>query len=63
MQDDLTRLVKPAPAAKRLPAATTPRALRAQTGLEPRRSGDVNTAVVTVESTDGLFSFTVTVLK
>lgn len=63
MQDDITRLVKPAPAAKRLPVAAAPAAIREQTGLERRVAGSVSSEEVTVQSTDGLFSFTVRVVK
>lgn len=65
MRDDINRLVKPAAAEKRLPAAKNPPAMRAKTGLERKQADDANvtTETVTVESTDGLFSFDVTVVR
>lgn len=63
MRDDINRLVKPPLPENRLPAAATPRAIRAKTGLERRQAGDVKTELVTVESTDGLFTFVVRVAK
>lgn len=63
LQDDITRLVKKPPADKRLDAAKTPTPIRAKTGLERRQAGDVASSEVTVQSTDGLFSFTVRVVK
>jgi len=62
MQDDLNRLVKKPPADKRLPGAVAPPAIRQQTGLERRQAGEVDGREVTVESTDGLFTFTVRVV-
>jgi hypothetical protein len=64
LQDDITRLVKPPPAAPRLSAAGAPDALRDKTGLErkTRAGADVSGEEVTVASTDGLFTFTVRVL-
>ena len=63
MRDDITRLVKPPPPEKRLTPAETPLPIRAQTGLERKSAGDVESTEVTVESTDGLFTFTVQVVK
>lgn len=62
--DDLTRLVKPPPADKRLDAAATPEAMRDKTGLEGlnRGSAKIKTEEITATSTDGLFTFVVTVL-
>lgn len=61
--DDLTRLVKPPPAAPRLKTAAQPVAIRAQTGLEKmaRARGDIQTEEVTAISTDGIFTFVVRV--
>jgi hypothetical protein len=39
LPDDITRLVRPAPAENRLPAAATPKPIRAKTGLERSGSG------------------------
>ena len=63
MKTDLNRLVNPPPADKRLAAAVKPAAIRAQTGIERRAAGDVDSSEVTVQSTDGLFTFTVRVVK
>ena len=63
MQDDLNRLVVKPGAEKRLPAAVTPPAIRSKTGLERRQAGEVDSTEVTVESTDGLFTFTVRVVN
>jgi len=63
LPDDINRLVKPPPAEKRLPAAVAPAAIRSKTGLERKQAGEVASQEVTVESTDGLFSFTVRVVK
>ena len=63
MKTDLNRLVNPPPADKRLSAAVKPAAIRAQTGIERRAAGDVDSSEVTVQSTDGLFTFTVRVVK
>ncbi|MCK9386072.1 MAG: hypothetical protein M0Q15_15795 [Nevskia sp.] len=60
---DINRLVdKPLPE-NRLPEAVTPPAIRSKTGLERQKAGDVNSEQVTAESTDGLFTFTVRVVK
>lgn len=63
MKDDINRLVQRPLPENRLGAATTPTAIRARTGLERKQVGDVNSEEVTVESTDGLFTFTVRVVK
>jgi hypothetical protein len=61
--DDLTRLVKRAPADKRLNSAAIPDAIRDKTGLERlQRAGLAAGTDVTVASTDGLFTFTVRVV-
>lgn len=63
MKADINRLVdKPLPEIK-LGDATTPSAIRTQTGLEKKQVGNVNSEEVTAESTDGLFTFTVRVVK
>lgn len=62
-KDDINRLVARAPADKRLDTAITPDAIRAKTGLERKQVGTVNSEEVTVQSTDGLFTFTVRVVK
>jgi len=63
MLDELNRLVAPPPAENRLPNAETPAPIRTRTGLERRTAGDINSADVTAQSTDGLFLFTVRVVK
>ena len=63
MRDDITRLVKRPPADKRLQAATKPVAIRSQTGLERPPGSQFNINEITVESTDGLFTFTVKVVN
>lgn len=62
-QDDINRLVSRPPESPRLEGAITPAAIRTKTGLERRQAGSVNSEEVTVESTDGLFTFTVRVVK
>lgn len=62
-QDDINRLVSRPPESPRLDGAITPLAIRAKTGLERKQAGDVNSEVVTVESSDGLFTFIVRVVK
>lgn len=63
MKDDINRLVARQPADKRLDAAGTPDAIRTGTGLERQKIGKVNSEEVTVESSDGLFTFIVRVVK
>ena len=63
MRDDLTRLIKKPPTENRLPAPDTPPPIRDKTGLERRQAGDVSSTEVVVKSTDGLFQFTVRVVK
>jgi hypothetical protein len=63
MRDDLTRLIKLPPADKRLEPAEAPVAIRDKVGLERRAAGEVVSTEVTVESTDGLFLFTVRVVS
>jgi len=63
LKDDVARLVPPPPAEKRLPAAVAPNSIRAQTGLERKQAGTIRSEEITVESTDGLFTFTVRVAK
>jgi len=62
-QADINRLVDPPPADKRLNPAVAPAAIRDKTGLERKQAGDVNSEEVTVESSDGLFTFIVRVVK
>lgn len=61
--DDINRLVRPTPPANKLAEAQSPDAIRAQTGFEPKSAGKVDGTQVTVKSTDGLFTFTVTIAK
>jgi hypothetical protein len=63
MQDDLTRLIKKPPVENRLDPAKTPLAIRSKIGLERKVAGDVQTEEKTLVSSDGLFTFTVNVLK
>lgn len=53
---------KPAPEI-RLDAARTPAPIRAKIGLEREQSGKVKSEQVTVQSSDGLFTFVVRVVK
>jgi len=62
-KDDINRLVQRPRAEKRLPGASTPAAIRGKTGLERKTRGDVNSEEIHAVSTDGLFSFTVRVIK
>lgn len=64
IKDNINRLVDKPPPDNRLQGESPPAALRAKTGLEPlRRASKVDGTEVTVESTDGLFTFTVRVVK
>jgi hypothetical protein len=63
MQDDFNRLVKKPPAEVSLKAAAAPVAIRAKTGLERKQAGTVQSEEVTAQSTDGLFTFIVRVVK
>lgn len=63
MKDDIARLVPRPAEEKRLAPADTPPALRAKTGTQPKAAGRINGEQVTAESTDGLFTFVVTVAK
>lgn len=63
MKLDINRLVdKPLPEIK-LTAAATPEAIRSKTGLERRQNGTITGEEVTAQSTDGLFTFVVRVIK
>lgn len=61
--DDLNRLVKPAPPEQKLAGAATPPAIRTKTGLERKQAGNVDSEELTTESSDGLFTFIVRVVK
>lgn len=63
LKDDISRLVDKKPEPKRLDGAGNPAAIREQTGIERRRIGQVSSEEVTVTSTDGLFTFTVRIVK
>lgn len=63
IKDDITRLVAKPPVDKRLDTAILPAAIREKTGLERQKVGKVNSEEVTVESSDGLFTFIVRVVK
>jgi hypothetical protein len=63
MKADLNRLVdKPLPEIT-LGAAGDPPAIRSKTAIERKQVGTVASNEVTVESTDGLFTFTVRIVK
>lgn len=64
MKSDLNRLVeKPRPEIK-LDVPATPTAIRAKTGLERQQTGKFGESEeVTAQSTDGLFTFVVRVVK
>lgn len=67
MRAEINKLVVLPPADHRLPVAETPAAIRSRTGLERKTAGVASSSAgtssneVTVESTDGLFSFVVRV--
>ena len=64
MYAEINRLVTPPPPENSLKAADTPPAIREKTGLERTgQGGQVAGSEVTVQSTDGLFLFTVRVVK
>lgn len=63
MQDDLNRLVTPPPPEKRLAAPPEPAAIRTKTGLEPKKASKVDSEELTTQSSDGLFTFIVRVVK
>lgn len=63
LPDDLNRLVARPPADKRLPAAGTPAPIRSKTGLERLQEGRIRSEEATVQSTDGLFAFTIQVAR
>ena len=60
---DINRLVDKPKVEPRLDAARTPTAIRSQVGLERRGAGELNSEEITVESSDGLFTFIVLVAK
>lgn len=63
LKDDLARLASRPAVDNRLTAAGTPPAKRAQTGIERKQTGKVAGDTVTAQSTDGLLTFVVTVVK
>lgn len=65
VKDDVARLTPLPAAGPRLKPARAPRAIRAQTGLQRRAVASVDSASeeITVESSDGLFTFIVRVVK
>lgn len=60
---DLNRIVEKQPDETGLPAAKVPPAIRDKTGLERKQAGSFTTEEITVQSTDGLFTFKVLVIK
>ncbi len=63
LKDDIARLAPRQTADKRLANKGNPQALREKTGLERTQTGKVQTEQVTAQSTDGLFTFVVNVIK
>lgn len=63
MQDDINALVRKPAADVRLDPVQTPDAIRSKTGLERRQAGLVESEEVEVQSTDGVFTFIVRVIK
>lgn len=63
MKSEINRLVDPPPPDNSIGPAEMPKAIRAKTNLAARQAGLYETEIKTVESTDGLFTFTVQVLK
>lgn len=64
IKNDIGRLVPPPDKTPRLGAAKSPTALRAKTGVERKQSAKAQAGQeITVQSTDGLFTFTVQVVK
>lgn len=65
LKDDIARLTPPPAADPRLAPARAPRAIRPQTGLQRRAVASAESASeeITVESSDGLFTFIVRVVK
>lgn len=63
IKDDIHRLAPAQKPDKRLNAASTPNAIREKTGLERQQTGTVKGEEVTAQSTDGLFTFVVRVVK
>ncbi len=63
MKDEINRLIARPPADKRLSDAGTPEAIRDGIGLERQKMSKVASDEVTVESSDGLFTFIVRVVK
>lgn len=64
IKNDIGRLVPPPDKTPRLDAVKSPAALRAKTGLERKQAAKSSAGQeITVQSTDGLFTFTVQVVK
>lgn len=61
--DDLNRLIKKPHPEIDLKAAEAPHSIRSKTGLERKQTGTIASDEVTAESTDGLFTFVVRVVK
>lgn len=65
MRDEINKLLLLPPPDKRLPVVETPTAFRDRVGLERKMAGGASSSAgsgeVTVQSTDGLFLFTVRV--
>lgn len=63
MKDDLNKLVNRPPAEVRLGEPAIPLAMRTKTGLEREAAANVEGEEVEVQSTDGVFTFVVRVIK
>lgn len=63
IKDDIYRLTPAQKPDKSLKTASTPAAIRQKTGLERQQTGTVKGEEVTAQSTDGLFTFVVRVVK
>lgn len=63
VKDDIGRLTPRQKPDNRLKPATLPAAIREQVGLERQQTGKVKGEEVTAQSTDGLFTFVVRVVK
>lgn len=65
LADDITRLARQEPARNRLRPAVEPRSIREATGLQLRARASANAQgdEVVAQSTDGIFTFVVKVVR
>lgn len=63
IRDDLARLAPPEKPDARLKRAGDPPPKRTQTGLQPVRAARVAADLVTAQSTDGLLTFVVQIVR